>query len=111
LFSFVFGAEWSKAGDYASILVPYFIFYLPASVLSYVPTAFRVMRTGLYVALVGNAISLLIYFIAGTLYDLETAFILITTIMSSYYLIIIIWYLNLIKTKSTNLPSQYGEFS
>ena len=103
LFSFVFGEEWYIAGTYAAILTPFFLLYLPASALSHLPTAFRKLKLGFYVALCGNTISLVIYVIAGFFYDLTTAFQLISVFMTIFFLIVIIFYLLMIKTKSLAL--------
>lgn len=102
IFAYVFGDDWFQAGVYAATLTPYFLLYLPASALSYVPTAFRRLRLGFYIALCGNSISLILYVIAGLYYDLATAFEFISIAMTIYYLVVILYYFKMIKNNSTS---------
>jgi O-antigen/teichoic acid export membrane protein len=105
-FSFIFGDDWYKAGVYAGILSPYFLLYLPASILSFVPTAFRLLKQGFYISLSGNALSLTIYFFAGVFYDIKVALYIVSIVLTSYYMMTILWYLYVIKKESLKLSME-----
>mgnify|MGYP005989095403 CR=1 FL=1 len=103
MFSIVFGSQWGGAGEYAKIMIPYFMFYLPASALSFVPTALRKLKLGFQFSFIGNILTLIIYIVGSQFLELKEIFSLISIILTCYFMFNIIVYLNLIKINVASL--------
>ncbi len=101
LFSFVFGANWQMAGQYASYLALYMYIYFVSSSIAFIPYVINAMQSSFIYSLIIN-ISFFLIIILGSIYDLNftTILHLINYIISLLFSVFIIYMLIILKKRN-----------
>lgn len=100
IFSFVFGARWHEAGEFAQILVPWIFLNFLANPVSFIAIVVNKQKEAMYLSIASffaKAISIIIGGISGNYY---LSFILLSASGSLLMIFALIWYYNIANTKS-----------
>lgn len=101
LFSFVFGAKWTEAGVYASILAPWILLDFVRAPLSQVPIIVGKHNNLLIFSILSNVIIFGTMIYAGVVTrDLKTGLLLLTICQSVYNVALIAWIYSISGKKS-----------
>jgi O-antigen/teichoic acid export membrane protein len=96
LFAFVFGSDWTRAGEYSEIMAVWLFLNFIISPMSFLPVLLKRQRTNFLIAIVGNVVTLSVVFgMAIAQYDFTVvlyAFVFCNVIL---YLYIWLWYIRI----------------
>jgi O-antigen/teichoic acid export membrane protein len=96
LFAFVFGSDWTRAGEYSEIMAVWLFLNFIISPMSFLPVLLKRQRKNFLIAIVGNVITLSVVFgMAIAEYDFTVvlyAFVFCNVIL---YLYIWLWYIHI----------------
>lgn len=92
IFVFVFGNNWIIAGELSSSFSLYILFHFVASPISIVPLIVDKQKTAFYWNLVGAILYIGLFLIGyNILYELSSVLILLSTVMSIYFIFYLRW--------------------
>lgn len=102
IFAFVFGEEWSLAGQISSVIAPWLLLNLVASTISMIPSVIGALRWFFWVGLIASLIQVGLFgfypkLSAWMAMDPLEFFTLVSGVMVVIYTVIIIWELVLVK--------------
>jgi O-antigen/teichoic acid export membrane protein len=102
IFSFLFGANWVEAGQYARILLPWIFMVALTMPLSFIPDIYK--KQGLAMAIDGIRLLLRLAALAAGIWkhNVYLALVLYSTVSTAMILYSLLWYLRLVKR---NLPA------
>lgn len=104
LFQILLGENWGIAGVYAQLLSPYYFFKFIISPLSSLPNILNKQGAYFIFTSIGNAIVLGSVIIGGVvLHDIESAFIILSSTTTIYFILQIIWLLKIAKNYNEKL--------
>ncbi len=95
LFSFVFGPNWTAAGQYARLLSPYMFFYFLAAPLAFVPFVLNRQLQSFFLSMTGNLLSLACIAVGGLVGGPEVGFAALSLVLSLYFAVYIGWMLRI----------------
>ena len=103
IFSFIFGNQWKEAGKFAKVLSPYIFLSFIASSLSHLPLVLQKQRTNLIFGTIGSILLISSFIIGGIfLKRLYSTLILVSFVMSFYYIFIICWFIYISNNSALN---------
>lgn len=98
IFSFIFGADWIIAGELARAYALFILFHFVAAPISIIPLIMKKHKTAFYWNLGGNTIYLLSIIIGYfTFKELDIVLLILSVIMSLYFLLNFLWIYNISK--------------
>lgn len=95
IFSFVFGQEWTEAGEYARLLSPWLFFNFITSPIGHLPLILNKQKQIFYISLLGNALILGCIIFGGVTQDIKTGFLLLSISQVVFLSFVISWYLRI----------------
>lgn len=102
IFTFIFGAKWHEAGEFAQILVPWIFLNFLANPISFIAIVVNKQKEAMYISLASfflKALSIIIGGISGNYY---LSFIILSTSGSLLMIFALFWYIKIANLNSNN---------
>jgi O-antigen/teichoic acid export membrane protein len=104
LFSIIFGKEWEEAGIYVQILSPWLFLNFLVSPISQVTVIVNKLKAALAISFVGNlSITLSVFYGGYIAKDILKGFYLLSILLTIYYILLIIWIINISARRKENV--------
>ncbi|MEI7801867.1 MAG: oligosaccharide flippase family protein [Bacteroidota bacterium] len=104
LFAFVFGEKWRESGEYARLLAPWIFCDFIRSPISQIPIIINKQRTLFLFSIFGNLILVIAFYIGSKYFhDVRMAFLILSSLLSLLFMIIIFWIYRTTKNTSASV--------
>jgi len=103
LFAWFLGENYRIAGEYGRYLTPYLFLNFIVSPISQIPLIVNKQKQAFLLSLCGHSIYLLAIIIGGVYHDILLGFTFLSVFLSTYYLLLILWFVKISCIKKTDL--------